>query len=48
MKGGSLVAALAQSVAGRGAPITVGAAFVFFGALVLLRYLLFTLLNPRR
>jgi hypothetical protein len=44
----SLTAKLALTVAGRGAPVIVGAGLVFFAALVLLRYLLLTLLNPRR
>ncbi len=48
MKGGSLIATLALTIAGRGATVTVVAGTIFFAALVLLRYLLLSLLNPRR
>jgi putative ABC transport system ATP-binding protein len=44
----SLTAKLALTVAGRGAAVTVGAGLVFFAALVLLRYLLLSLFNPKR
>ena len=44
----SLVAVVADRLAGRGLPVTIGAMFIFHAALVLLRYLLLSLFNPRR
>jgi len=46
--GGSLLAMLSQHLSGRGAGVIVGAALILHAALVLLRYLLLTLFNPRR
>jgi putative ABC transport system ATP-binding protein len=46
--GWSLLAMLSQQVSGRGAAVMVGAGIIFHAALVLLRYLLLTLFNPRR
>jgi putative ABC transport system ATP-binding protein len=46
--GGSLLARLSRHVSGRGAAVIVGAGLIFHAALVLLRYLLLTLFNPRR
>jgi hypothetical protein len=46
--GWSLLALLSQQVSGRGAPVIVAAGLIFHAALVLLRYLLLTLTNPRR
>jgi putative ABC transport system ATP-binding protein len=44
----SIVAMLADRLAGRTLPVVVGALVIFHAALVLLRYLLLSLLNPRR
>ncbi len=44
----SLVALVADRLAGRGVAVTVGALFGFHVALVLLRYLLLSMINPRR
>jgi putative ABC transport system ATP-binding protein len=44
----SLVAMVADRLAARGLPVMVGALLGFHAALVLLRYLLLSLLNPRR
>jgi putative ABC transport system ATP-binding protein len=48
LAGWSLLASLAQHLSGRGATVIVGAGVIFHAALVLLRYLLLTLFNPRR
>ena len=44
----SLIALLADRLAGRGMGIAIGAQCIFLAALVLLRYLLLSLFNPRR
>jgi hypothetical protein len=44
----SLLGKLASQVSGRGVAILIGAGFIFHAALVLLRYLLLSLFNPRR
>jgi putative ABC transport system ATP-binding protein len=44
----SLVALVADRLVGRGLAVTVGALFGFHVALVLLRYLLLSMMNPRR
>jgi len=44
----SLVAMVADRLAGRGLAVTIGALVAFHVALVLLRYLLLSLFNPRR
>jgi putative ABC transport system ATP-binding protein len=48
LSGWSLLATLSQRISGRGATVIVGAGVIFHAALVLLRYLLLTLFNPRR
>jgi putative ABC transport system ATP-binding protein len=48
LSGWSLLATLSLRLAGRGAAVIVGAGLIFHAALVLLRYLLLTLFNPRR
>jgi hypothetical protein len=44
----SLVALVADRLAGRGVPVMIGALVGFHVAIVLLRYLLLSLFNPRR
>jgi hypothetical protein len=44
----SLVALVADRLVGRGLAVTIGALFGFHVALVLLRYLLLSMMNPRR
>jgi len=44
----SLVAMVSDRLAGRGMPVIVGALVAFHAAIVLLRYLLLSLFNPRR
>ena len=44
----SLVAMVSDRLSGRGLPLMVGALFGFHVAIVLLRYLLLSLFNPRR
>jgi putative ABC transport system ATP-binding protein len=44
----SLVSLVADRLAGRGVPVMIGALFGFHVAIVLLRYLLLSLFNPRR
>jgi putative ABC transport system ATP-binding protein len=46
--GWSLIALVADLIAGRGLAVAIGAQLIFCAALVLLRYLLLSLLNPRR
>ena len=48
LSGWSLLATLSLRLSGRGAAVIVGAGLIFHAALVLLRYLLLTLFNPRR
>jgi hypothetical protein len=48
LSGWSLLATLSLRLDGRGAAVIVGAGLIFHAALVLLRYLLLTLFNPRR
>jgi hypothetical protein len=48
LAGWSLLASLVLRLAGRGAAVIVGAGVIFHAALVLLRYLLLSLFNPRR
>ena len=44
----SLIALLADRLASRGAGVAIGAQCAFLGSLVLLRYLLLSLFNPKR
>jgi putative ABC transport system ATP-binding protein len=48
LSGWSLLATLSLRLSGRGPAVIVGAGLIFHAALVLLRYLLLTLFNPRR
>jgi putative ABC transport system ATP-binding protein len=48
LSGWSLLATLSLRLSGRGPAVIVGAGVIFHAALVLLRYLLLTLFNPRR